>query len=227
MPPLEIQKQVVAEFDSYENIIGGARQIVDNWKPKIDVDPEWKLINLSEIANLEYGIGEAANDDGELRYIRITDIDKNGELINSVKKYISENEKSKKYLLNKGDVLVARTGATYGKTLYFDSDEKSAFAGFLIRINLDKKRIISKYYWSFAQSANYWEQANSLMTGGGQPQFNANAVGKIIVPVPPLDVQKKIVEEINAQRQLVKSAEKLIEIYEQKIKDAVARLWEE
>jgi restriction endonuclease S subunit len=199
---------------------------VSNWKPKIDIDPEWESRTVSEIAKLEYGIGEVAKDSGEYRYIRITDIGENGELKNTDKKYIRETEESKKYLLKRGDVLVARTGATFGKTLYFNEDEKSAFAGFLIRLNFDNDRVLSKFYWCFAQSENYREQAKSLMTGGGQPQFNANAVGKIVLPLPSLEIQKQIVEKIEAERALVESTKKLIDIYQEKTKNVIAKLWE-
>jgi type I restriction enzyme M protein len=226
LPPLEIQEQIVAELDGYQKIIDGAKQIVSNWKPKIDIDPEWESRTVSEIAKLEYGIGEVAKDSGEYRYIRITDIGENGELKNTDKKYIRETEESKKYLLKRGDVLVARTGATFGKTLYFNEDEKSAFAGFLIRLNFDNDRVLSKFYWCFAQSENYREQAKSLMTGGGQPQFNANAVGKIVLPLPSLEIQKQIVEKIEAERALVESTKKLIDIYQEKTKNVIAKLWE-
>jgi len=64
------------------------------------------------------------------------------------------------------------------------------------------------------------------MTGGGQPQFNANAVGKINIPLPSFAIQKQIVEKIEAERVLVESAKKLIEIYEQKTKDVIDKLWE-
>lgn len=227
LPPLEIQEQIVAELDGYQKIIEGAKQITQNWKPKIDIDPKWQVKAVSDVAKLEYGIGEAAKDSGEFRYIRITDIGDNGELKNSNKKYIDETSESKKYLLKKGDVLVARTGATFGKTVYFDEDEKSAFAGFLIRFNFDKNKISSKYFWCFAQSDNYWEQAKSLMTGGGQPQFNANAVGQITIPLPSIETQKQIVEKIEEERALVESAKKLIEIHERKNKATIAKVWSE
>jgi len=126
--------------------------------------------------------------------------------------------------LKKGDVLVARTGATFGKTMYFDDNEKSAFAGFLIKFNFEKDKIFSKYFWCFAQSDNYWEQAKSLMTGGGQPQFNANAVGKIILPLPTLEIQKQIVGKIEEERKLIEANKKLIKIMEAKIKKIIENI---
>ena len=224
LPPQEVQKQIINEIEKYQKIIDGAKQVIANWKPKIDIDPAWKIKAVSEIAKLEYGIGETAKDSGEYRYVRITDIGENGELKNTDKKYIKETKQSKKYLLKKGDVLVARTGATFGKTMYFDDNEKSAFAGFLIKFNFEKDKIFSKYFWCFAQSDNYWEQAKSLMTGGGQPQFNANAVGKIILPLPTLEIQKQIVGKIEEERKLIEANKKLIKIMEAKIKKIIENI---
>jgi type I restriction enzyme M protein len=225
IPPLHIQEEIVAEIDGYQKIIRGAKEVVENWKPRILVDAGWEVKKVSEISKLEYGIGESAQESGEFRYVRISDIDVNGELKNKEKKYIAETEESKKYLLKKGDVLVARTGATFGKTVYFEEEEKSVFAGFLIRINLNENEVNSKYFWCFAQSENYWNQAKSLMTGGGQPQFNANAVGKIKIPLPPLEIQQKIVHQIESERVLVEGNKKLIEIYEGKVREAIGRVW--
>ncbi|MDD4750047.1 MAG: N-6 DNA methylase [Methanosarcinaceae archaeon] len=225
LPPLNIQIKLVEEIERYQNIIDGAEKIINNWKPSFDIDPEWEKIKISEIAKLKYGIGEAAQESGEFRYIRITDINKYGELKGEDKKFIKETADSKKYLLKKGDVLVARTGATFGKTLYFDSDEKSAFAGFLIKFDFDEKKVLSKYFWYFAQSEHYWDQARLLMTGGGQPQFNASAVGKISVPLPSLKNQKQIVEKIEEERKLINLTQRLIEINKEKIKSVIDKIW--
>lgn len=224
LPPLEIQEQVVEQIDGYQKIIDGVRLAASAWKPRIEIDPEWEKVKVKDIASLEYGIGEAAKDSGELRYVRITDIDETGTLKDDDKKYISETAESRKYILQKSDVLVARTGATYGKTLYFDSDERSAFAGFLIRFDF-KDIVLPKFFWCFAQSEDYWNQARSLMTGGGQPQFNANTVNQIEIPLPPLEIQKQIVEKIEFERGKIEGAKELIPLYEQRIKDTIAKLW--
>ncbi|MBI3618881.1 restriction endonuclease subunit S [Candidatus Peregrinibacteria bacterium] len=187
----------------------------------------WKIPhkNSGGISEIEYGFTDTAKDSGTARFIRITDIDEGGELINTDKKYVDLTEESKKYLLNKGDILVARTGATFGKTLLFNGDEKSIFASYLIRIQLHIDTILPTYYEVFSRSIGYWGQANSLVTGGGQPQFNGNALKKIQVPLPPLAIQKQIVKKIESERALVEGAKKLIEVYEGRMKETVGRVW--
>ena len=100
----------------------------------------------------------------------------------------------KKYLLKQGDLLMARTGATFGKTLYVPDNSPAVYASFLIKIELDNSVLLNRFYWHFAQSAKYWEQANNLVSTGGQPQFNTNAVKRVSVPVPPLAEQERIVK---------------------------------
>ena len=112
-------------------------------------------------------------------------------------KYVDLTEESKKYLLKSGDLLLARTGATYGKTLYFESEEPAVYASFLIKIALDNSIIRNRYYWHFSKSSLYWEQAEKYVSKGGQQQFNAGAVSKVKVPVPSLKVQDKIVEVLD------------------------------
>ena len=49
LPPLSIQEEIVAEIESYQKIIDGARQVVENYKPRIDIDPEWEMVELGEV----------------------------------------------------------------------------------------------------------------------------------------------------------------------------------
>ena len=148
---------------------------------------------LGEIAKFVYGYTDKAQENGSARFIRITDISEDGTLNPQNAKYVELTEESKKYLLKKGDLLLARTGATYGKTLYFESDEPSVYASFLIKIILDNSIIRNRYYWHFSKSSLYWTQAEKLVSKGGQQQFNANAASRITIPVPALEVQDRIV----------------------------------
>lgn len=85
---------------------------------------------------------------GDTRFVRITDINLNGELIDDDPKYINLSNNSRPYLLKKGDVLIARTGASYGKTIVFDLDKQCVFASFLIRLSFSYDMI--RYYLNFS-----------------------------------------------------------------------------
>lgn len=176
---------------------------------------------------MEYGFTASAEETGDTRFIRITDINDDGTLNPETSKYVNLADENKSYLLHEGDLLVARTGATYGKTLYFENGEQSLFASYLIRIRFNKNvSVLPKYYWYFARSDEYWQQARSLVTGGGQPQFNGNALKQISLPLPPLDIQREIVARIEKERAIVESNRELIRIYEEKVKKVIERVWE-
>jgi len=227
LPPIEVQEKIVAELDGYQKIIDGAKQIVENYKPTIKIDPDWPLVELGEVCSMEYGYTAKAQKSGDTRFIRITDIDDNACLISDNPMFIDLSEKSKPYLLEKGDVLIARTGATYGKTVLFSDNGQAAFASYLIRLSFNHDKVVPAFFTSFSLGEIYWQQARELVSGGGQPQFNANVIKRICMPIPPLKTQKKIVEEIEFECELVEMNKKLIEIFEKKIKDKIGEVWGE
>lgn len=173
---------------------------------------EWKT--LGEFCKFKYGYTAKADDNGSYRYIRITDIDECGRLYKDNAKYIGEYDDLDGYVLEKKDIVVARTGATFGKTLIFEADYPAVYASFLIKIDL-KGILLNKYYWHFAQSKLYWMQANKLVGGGAQPQFNTGALSQIIIPIPSKQTQQEIVEKLDAFENLIQSLEQEIKLRKQ------------
>lgn len=155
---------------------------------------EWKT--LGEIGKFTYGYAAKAQISGDARFVRITDINTNGKLSPFEPMFVDISAENEKYTLKKNDLLMARTGATFGKTMIFEEDYPAIYAGFLIKLSLDRDIIDPKYYWHFAQSDYFWEQANKLVSGGGQPQFNANALKQIKAPIPyPNEAGKSLSEQ--------------------------------
>ena len=227
LPPLEVQKEIVAEIEGYQKVINGARAVLDHYRPHIPIHPEWPMVELGEITKPEYGFTEKAAEQGDARFVRITDISQDGKLRAEDPKFITLTKEARESLLSNGDILVARTGATFGKTMIFEEDYPAVFASFLIRLRFPKNRVHPRYYWVFAQSDLYWNQANALMTGGGQPQFNGNALKQVKIPLPPLATQHAIVAEIEAEQALVAANRELIARFEKKIQATLARVWGE
>lgn len=207
VPPLPIQREIVRILDKFTELTaaliaeltaelaarkkqyGCYRDSLLSFAGNTDV----KNVPLGDIAKFVYGYTDKAKETGSVRFVRITDISEDGKLNPYDAKYVELTEESKKYLLEKGDLLLARTGATYGKTLYFEADEPAVYASFLIKIILDNSVIKNRYYWHFSKSSLYWEQAERYVSKGGQQQFNTNAVSRVKVPVPSLEVQDKII----------------------------------
>ncbi len=227
LPPPDVQKEIVVEIEGYQKVIDGARAVLDNYRPHIPMRPDWPVVSLGEICRPEYGFTEKGMDQGDARFIRITDISADGILRQQDQKFISLTDEARPSLLAKGDLLVARTGATFGKTVLFEEEYPAVFASYLIRLRFPTDLVNPRYYWVFAQSDAYWSQANALMTGGGQPQFNGNALVQIKFPLPPLATQQAIVAEIEAEQLMVAGNRELIERFQKKIQATLARIWGE
>lgn len=162
-----------------------------------------RRIALGEIAEFKYGFTASAQDEGDYRFLRITDISPWGKLSPFGAKFIDAGNGADDYVVRSGDVLMARTGATYGKTMLVDSEEPAVYASFLIRIRLDESVMLPSYYWHFAQSDLYWSQANAMVSRGGQPQFNANVLKLVEVPIPSLNKQARAITLLNKFDSLV------------------------
>src|SRR3990167_198837 len=202
---LEIQTEIVRILDTFSAMTAELTAELSTRKKQYnyyrdqllsfkDGEVEWSA--LGDIGAFTYGYAAKAQDFGDARFVRITDINANGKLILEEAKYVDISDENEKYLLNKNDLLMARTGATFGKTMIFEEDYPAIYAGFLIKLSLDEKIVNPKYYWHFAQSDLFWHQANKLVSGGGQPQFNANALKQVKMPLPyPQDNNKSLIEQ--------------------------------
>jgi type I restriction enzyme S subunit len=105
------------------------------------------------------------------------------------------DEEVGKYLLESGDIVFARTGATTGKSFLITNPPKAVFASYLIRLRL-QEGINKKYFSYFLDSPNYWSQIMQVRKGSAQPGVNAAILAKLKVPVSPLPEQERIIAKI-------------------------------
>jgi len=232
LPPLEIQEQIVAELDGYAGIIAGAKKIAQNWKPKIDIDPEWEKVKLGEVCNFENGDrginypSKSHRVDFGIPFINAGHLTDQGIDMDTMD-YISQERFD---LLGggkvkQGDILFCLRGSL-GKYAKVENIEKGAIASSLVIIR-PKEQILTDFLMVYLGSQFFADMITESKNGVAQPNLGASSVRNFEIPLPPLEIQKQIVEKIQAERALVESAKKLIEIYEQKTKEAIAKLWEE
>lgn len=157
----------------------------------------WEVKKLKDVAiNCgDYGANAPAlpYKTGDVRYIRITDIDDYGHLISEDKASLDETI-AQNYLLKDNDILFARTGDTVGKSLLYKSSMgRAAYAGYLIRFTLDEKLILPEYFDAIAKSDIFEAFKISMKRIGAKPNINSREYGIFRFPMPlNLDEQKRI-----------------------------------
>lgn len=164
----------------------------------------------------QYGANSAGRDiedDDEFRYIRITDIDQYGNLLNDdIKSTDVENEE--KYLLKDNDFLFARSGNTVGKSFLYNSEKhgKAVYAGYFIRFEIDFESIEPKFFLYYTKTKIFETWKNSIIRVMGQPNINAEEYK--LLPIPQID--KKI--QLNAIKKIA-PIESEIENLKKRIKE--------
>lgn len=181
----------------------------------------WEVKKLEDVAiNCgDYGANAPAlpYKTGDVRYIRITDIDDYGHLISEEKASLDETI-AQNYLLKDNDILFARTGDTVGKSLLYKSSMgRAAYAGYLIRFTLDEKLILPEYFDAIAKSDIFEAFKISMKRIGAKPNINSREYGIFRFPMPlNLDEQKgiaklftKVDEAIASVQNSIAAAERL------------------
>lgn len=159
----------------------------------------WSWTRLGDISRkIHYGFTASANQSiQDVRLLRITDIQDNTVDWLSVPGCEISEKEIPRYKLERGDILIARTGGTIGKTFLIKQIPVTAvFASYLIRVQL-AAGIYDRYLKLFMESSVYWKQLQDGTRGAGQPNVNGQTLGKMLVPVPPLSEQHRIIAKVD------------------------------
>lgn len=144
----------------------------------------------------------------DTRYIRITDINESGSLNDE---FVSPEIVEEKYLLNENDFLIARSGNTVGKTfLYKSKFGRAIYAGYLVKYNIDYSKIIPEYLLEYTKSYTFKNWIASNQRVAGQPNINGQEYLLAPLILPPIAIQKTIVDKITAKRNDIISIKKQI-----------------
>jgi type I restriction enzyme, S subunit len=158
----------------------------------------WQWVRLGSISNrIHYGYTASADHSQKaVRLLRITDIQNNRVNWETVPGCQISNDEVAKYELHNGDILIARTGGTIGKTFLVENvDVKAVFASYLIRV-IPSSEISAQYLKLFLESPSYWQQLLAKSAGTGQPNVNGEALSGLTISLPPLAEQKRIVARV-------------------------------
>ena len=183
---------------------------------------EWKKYKFDEIATgFDYGMNAAAKPyDGKNKYIRITDIDEASSTYNNEDIVSPDGTLSENYVVNERDILLARTGASTGKSyLYQKSDGKLYFAGFLIRVNVAEHNP----YFVFSQlhTHRYWQWVSIMSARSGQPGINSQEYASFPIYTTSIIEENKISTLLSLIDERIATQNKIIEDLK-KLKSAIS-----
>ena len=233
LPPLEIQKEIVAEIMGYQKVIDSARAVLDNYRPHIPINPDWPMVELgtSDLFKIESGGTPKSEVDeywsGPIAWATLVDLPASDFIteIRSTKRTITElglSESSAK-IVPENSVIVS-TRATIGR-IGINRVPLATNQGFKNIIIVDLTRAVPEYV-AFAIT-NLIPTMEAWATGGTFKELSKSKFSELEIPLPSIAIQQTIVAEIEAEQALVTANRELITRFEKKIQATLARVWGE
>jgi type I restriction enzyme S subunit len=215
LPPSKIQRRIADYLDretvGVDALIAAKRRMLEllreQFQACIDselVAPQWPIVPLRRLLKLppQYGAIETGviGPADWPRYIRITDLASDGSLVNDGVQRLPPTVAAP-FMLTVADLLVARSGATVGKSfIYRSSMEPAAFAGYLIRLRFDSRKVLPDIVYLWMQSSHYWQQLRATAIQATIENVSAERYKEMRVPLPPLKLQSDIVARLSRRR---------------------------
>jgi type I restriction enzyme S subunit len=165
------------------------------------IPAHWQVVRLGEVAEKpQYGYTTSATDQPVgPKFLRITDIQEGMVLWAAVPYCAITQSDVERFLLKTGDILVARIGATTGKTFLVTECPPAVFASYLIRVRVPSDRpILPDFLWYYTNTPRYWDQINASKGGRLKQGINIPVLLNLLLPLPPLPEQRAIAETLRA-----------------------------
>ncbi len=229
LPPLEVQKEIVAEIEGYQKVINGARAVLDNYRPHIHIHPDWPIAELGEVCDVRDGTHDSPKYVLE-GYPLITSKNlKNGFIDFTDVNLISQadldaiNKRSK---VDEGDLLMPMIG-TIGNPVIAEASREYAVKNVALIKFPNGCQVDNRFLKDLLDSAAMQDRFQRQASGSTQKFIPLGFIRKLEIPLPPLATQQAIVAEIEAEQALVAANRQLITRFEQKIQATLARIWGE
>ena len=229
LPPLEVQQKIVSEIEGYQKVIDGARAVVENYRPHIHIDPDWPMVALGKVCQIN---PKKANPtelypDSYFNYIDISCVENGtGRFLGATRVETSDAPSRARRLVESGDVLIStvRPNLRAFTKMSHLPDRSIASTGFAV-LRPTRKLLLPNFLINIMRNDSVVDQMIGMMGRGAYPSINQTDVASLQIPLPPLEVQKVIVADIDAEQAIIEANRDLIKRFKQKIRAAIARVW--
>ena len=233
LPPLEVQKDIVAEIEAYQKVINGARAVLDHYRPHISSHPDWPVMKLGELceAIVTGPFGSALHQadyvDSGIPVINPANIIDGVISTDGVKMVApATRDRLKEFTVRPDDIVIGRRGEM-GRCGVVTSEMDGWLCGtgsFVIRL---KQECLARFAFYQIASQKVKKHLEEQAIGVTMKNLNQGILAGIQITLPPLAIQQAIVAEIEAEQALVDANRELITRFERKIQATLARIWGE
>jgi type I restriction enzyme M protein len=233
LPPLEEQRRIVAEIESYQKIINGARQILAEYRAEIPTADDWPTIELRELIQEKPKNGYSGKPVWYATKTKVLSLTAttSGKLDISKFKYLDEDiAPDASCRCREGDIYLQRgnTKELVGTAALFDSTAADfIYPDLMIRVRADEAKILRKFLLHTLQSESVRQflMKNASGAAGSMPKINQAIVERIPIRLPPLHEQARVVAELDAEAAQIESVRGLISKFESKIDRVLDCVW--
>jgi type I restriction enzyme M protein len=237
LPPLDVQKEIVAEIEGYQKVIDGARAVLDNYRPHIPIHPDWPMVELREIIDeLESGVSvnstSTPTNKGELGILKTSCVTTGTFQPEEHKTVVPDELTRVRCPVRANTIIISRmnTEALVGANAYVDKDYPHLFLPDRLWQTVITRQDVEVRYVQTVLATDSCRSRISAICGGTSGSMKNIAKPQLLsitVPLPSLTTQQAIVAEIEAEQALVAANRELIARMEKKIQATLARVWGE
>jgi type I restriction enzyme M protein len=235
LPSIPVQEQIISELDGHSAVIDGTKKIVENWKPKVEVDASWPSVTLSEVCEVitkgttPTSIGFNFQPEG-VNFLKVESITNVGEFISEkfAKVSLECHESLKRSQLKAGDVLFSIAGAL-GRTALVTPDVLPANTNQALAIIRLKPevQIRPEFLRFMLESQSSRDQLKRMTTGVAQQNLSLSQLGSFTISMPTLETQDIVLSSLRKERERIKSVLEMQAEAENKIITSISRVWSE
>ena len=228
VPAFEIQKQIIEELDSYQQIIDGAKKIVENYKPKVCIKPEWKNVKIGDLCELATGSTPSTKDrenydNGTIKWLVSGDIHQG--IIKDCEGRVTEKgviaAKLKTHKINSVLIALNGQGKTRGTVALLKTEATCNQS--LVSMYPKNDKILSEYLYYVLK--NMYQEIRDITGDKHRSGLNMPIIRNIEIPLPSIEEQKEIVAKIEAERALIEPNKQIIEIFTKKIQERINEIF--
>jgi type I restriction enzyme M protein len=231
LPPIEVQREIVAEIEGYQKVMDGACTVIGSYRPHVPIQRDWPMVPLGEICSFKNGLNfNKASSGHTVKIIGVSDFRSNLYApLADLEEVHLDAPPPDEYLVRAGDILFVRSNGNpelVGRSLIVPPPhEPTTFSGFTIRGRIEDERAFPLFYAHYFKSRDFAEMIKTVGQGANIRNLSQGILNGLRVPLPALQTQRAIVADIEADQVLVAANRELIARFEKKIQATLARVW--